>query len=100
GCVVDLASPSIAASLAIPTRRVGSRGDPRLSQTSHWGLKCAVHLVPIHDANPSLSQRLSHQAMVTRSPNHWCAISCASTSQMFCFVSVEEFFGSNKSADS
>src|SRR6184192_67863 len=34
-------------------------------------IKCAVHLEPIHEANPSLSQRLSHQAIVTRSPNHW-----------------------------
>ena len=30
-------------------------------------------------ANDSLSQRSSHQAMVTRSPNHWCATSCAIT---------------------
>src|SRR6266705_1691427 len=80
GCAVDLASPSIACSLAIPARLVGSRGKFLRSQTSHFGLKWAVHFVPIQDANPSLSHRLSHQAMVTRSPNHWCAISCASTS--------------------
>ena len=29
-----------------------------------------------HSANDSLSQRSSHQRMVTRSPNHMCAISC------------------------
>src|SRR5205823_12894043 len=80
GWVVDRASPSIAASLAIPTRRLGSRGNSRRSQTSHCGLKCTVHLEPIHEANPSLSHKLSHQAIVTRSPNHWCAISCARTS--------------------
>ena len=33
----------------------------------------------IHDAKPSLSHRSSHQRIVTRSPNHWCAISCAAT---------------------
>src|SRR5947207_307576 len=57
-------------SLAIPTRRVGSRGKFLRNQTSHCRLKCAVHFVPIQEANPSLSQRLSHQAIVTRSPNH------------------------------
>src|SRR5713101_5103118 len=70
GCVVDLASPSISSSLEMPVRRVGSRGIFFSSQTSHCGLKCAVHLLPIHDAKPSLSQRLSHHAIVTRSPNH------------------------------
>ena len=58
--------------LPIPTRRVGSRDTFLSSQTSHCGLKCAVHLLPIQEANPSFSQRLSHHAIVTRSPNH-CA---------------------------
>ena len=30
-------------------------------------------------ANDSLSHTLSHQSSVTRSPNHWCAISCVTT---------------------
>ena len=30
-------------------------------------------------AKPSLSQMSSHHFIVTRSPNHWCAISCAMT---------------------
>ena len=34
-----------------------------------------------HDANASLSQRSSHQRMVTRSPNHMCAISCSRTAR-------------------
>src|SRR6266567_5221752 len=80
GCVVDLASPSISNSLEMPVRRVGSRGIFFSNQTSHCGLKCAVHLLPIHEANHSLSQRLSHHAIVTRSPNHMCAISWANTS--------------------
>src|SRR5262252_9216596 len=100
GCVVERASPSIAASLAIPVRREGSRGSSRASQTSHCELKCAVHLLPIQEANPSLSHRLSHHAIVTRSPNHMCATSCAITSYMFCLVSAEEFVGSNRSVDS
>ena len=42
------------------------------------GLKWAVALLSIQLANPSFSHRSSHQAMVTRLPNHWWAISCAS----------------------
>src|SRR5260370_33426608 len=70
GCVGDVASPSICSSLEMPVRRVGSRGLFFWSQTSHCGLKCAVHFVPIQEAKPSLSQRLSHHAIVTKSPNH------------------------------
>jgi hypothetical protein len=32
--------------------------------------------VPAQVANDSFSHRSSHQRMVTRSPNHWWAISC------------------------
>src|SRR5947207_7054203 len=96
GCVVDLASPSMACSLGKPTRRVGLRGTFLRIQTSHCGLNFAVHLVPIHEANPSLSQRLSHHAIVTRSPNHMWAISCARTAKTLCLVSSEDFFGSYK----
>ena len=35
--------------------------------------------VPSSSANDSFSQRSSHQRIVTRSPNHMCAISCATT---------------------
>ena len=31
----------------------------------------------IHVAKDSFSHTSSHHASVTRSPNHWCAISCA-----------------------
>ena len=37
----------------------------------------AVTRVPMYSANDSFSHRSSHQRMVTRSPNHMCAISCA-----------------------
>src|SRR6184192_4113675 len=73
---------------------------PAFSQICHSGLKWSVALVPIHDANPSLSQRLSHQAVVTRSPNHWWAISCAITPKTFCLVSSELVLGSNSRMDS
>src|SRR6266705_6640090 len=91
GCVVDLASPSISNSLEMPVRRVGSRGIFFSNQTSHSGLKYAVHLVPIHEAKPSLSQRLSHHAIVTRSPNHMCAVSCPITSKILSFVFSDDF---------
>ena len=31
----------------------------------------------MYSANHSFSQMSSHHCIVTRSPNHWCAISCA-----------------------
>jgi hypothetical protein len=39
----------------------------------------SVTLQPMYSANDSLSHRSSHQRMVTRSPNHMCAISCTIT---------------------
>src|ERR1043165_7514018 len=57
----------------------------RPSRGSHSGCRAAVALVDIQEAKPSFSQRSSHQAMVTRSPNHWCAISCAATSKIDCW---------------
>lgn len=35
--------------------------------------------VPMKSAKDSFSHRSSHQTMVTRSPNHMCAISCRMT---------------------
>ena len=40
---------------------------------------CASTLAKV--ANDSFSHRSSHQRMVTRSPNHMCAISCSTVSQ-------------------
>ena len=59
------------------------------SQTFHAGFRWSVALVPIHEAKPSLSQRLSHQAIVTRLPNHWCAISCAMVAKTCCCAESE-----------
>ncbi|MCL5285676.1 MAG: hypothetical protein M1313_08035 [Nitrospirae bacterium] len=49
------------------------------SHIPHSGKRASTALTSIQDANPSLSQRSSHQSMVTRSPNHWWAISWATT---------------------
>ncbi len=40
------------------------------------GLKRWTVLLPIQVAKASFSQVSSHHAIVTRSPNHWCASSC------------------------
>ena len=48
----------------------------------HSGFHALSGLVSIQLAKPSFSQMSSHHCIVTRSPNHWCAISCASTSAM------------------
>src|SRR5215469_10991815 len=49
-------------------------------------VQASVNLVPsaldkaaLNSANDSLSHRSSHHFMVTRSPNHMCAISCRIT---------------------
>ena len=45
-----------------------------------YGVALTPAQVAAHEANASLSHRSSHQRIVTRSPNHMCAISCSSTS--------------------
>src|SRR4051794_38103328 len=68
---------------------------PAFSHICQSGLKWSVALTSIQEANPSLSQRLSHHAMVTRSPNHWCAISWATVTKISCLVSCELALGLN-----
>ena len=41
------------------------------------GLTSAVMRSPSQEANDSFSHKSSHQAIVTRLPNHWWASSCA-----------------------
>ena len=60
----------------------------------HSGWSAFTVFVPIHVAKDSLSQRSSHHAMVTRSPNHMWAVSCAITSTMFCRVCADDVAGS------
>ena len=39
----------------------------------------SVHMSVKYVAKPSLSQISDHSAQVKRSPNHWCAASCATS---------------------
>ena len=50
------------------------------SQRFHSGRWAFVAFICMRLANASLSQVPSHHAIVTRFPNHWCATSCAITS--------------------
>ena len=90
GCVVGCASTAIASS-----RSAWARG-----HICQDGLKWSVALVSIQVAKPSFSQMLSHQPMVTRSPDHWCAISCATSMKMVSRVRGPLVCGSNSSASS
>ena len=46
-------------------------------QASVYSVASAWQSTEAEVANDSLSHRSSHQRMVTRSPNHMCAISCS-----------------------
>jgi hypothetical protein len=50
------------------------------SHIFHSGRQSSTIEKAIQVANDSLSHRSSHHSMVTRSPNHMCASSCAITS--------------------
>src|SRR4051812_39012009 len=47
------------------------------AHTVSYFVASSVASVLTYSANDSLSQRSSHQRIVTRSPNHMCAISCS-----------------------
>ncbi|KRE92549.1 hypothetical protein ASG76_16395 [Nocardioides sp. Soil774] len=49
--------------------------------------RSAAHM-QANSAKASLSQRSSHQRMVTMLPNHMCAISCSSTVAKTCHSAV------------
>ena len=57
-----------------------SREGANPTQRSHDGRKASTQRVSMNVAKASLSQMPSHQPMVTRSPNHMCASSWATTS--------------------
>ena len=62
------------------------------------GFHALSGLVSIQFAKPSFSQMSSHHCIVTRSPNHWCAISCARTWAMnFRVCSVDETGSASRS---
>src|SRR5688572_5632158 len=72
----------------------GSRSLTKRSHGCHSGLNDSSALVDIQVANASLSQRSSHHFIVTISPNHICAISCAITDATDCLEVVEAVFSS------
>ena len=52
----------------------------KVVHASVYSVACAWQSTLANVANDSLSHRSSHQRMVTRSPNHMCAISCSTVS--------------------
>ena len=52
----------------------------KVVQASVYSVASAWHSTEANVANDSLSHRSSHHVMVTRSPNHMCAISCSTVS--------------------
>ncbi len=55
--------------------RASSRPPAARRRMRQSGCRLSSDFCSIQSAKLSLSQRSSHQAMVTRSPNHWWAIS-------------------------
>ncbi|NUQ12655.1 MAG: DEAD/DEAH box helicase [Gemmatimonadaceae bacterium] len=64
------------------------------------GRHASTTLVSIQVANPSFSQRSSHHSMVTRLPNQWCAISCATFSAMLRRAATEALCASSSTRSS
>ena len=67
---------------------------------SQSGKSQSTALSPIHDAKLSLSHRSFHQAIVTRSPNHMCAISWEMMAAIRCLTCTEVRSGSTRSTTS
>ena len=57
-----------------------ARETPKLTQRCHSGFQASTASISMKVANASLSQMPFHHTMVTRSPNHMWASSCATTS--------------------
>ena len=70
------------------------------ADASYSGRICPVIRRAIQVAKASLSQRSSHHGMVTRSPNHWCASSCAVTLISACSCPTVAVFASSSSSAS
>ena len=64
--------------LAEPKER--TRETPKVVHRCHSGFQASTASISMKVAKASLSQRPFHQDIVTRSPNHMCAFSCATTS--------------------
>src|ERR1700738_669210 len=71
GCRILRADTSVSLSL------VSERETTRRTGMSHSGFHFSRVLPAIHVANDSFNHVSFHQASVTRSPDHWCAVSWA-----------------------
>ena len=67
---------------------------------SHSGKSQSTALSPTQDAKLSLSHRSFHHAIVTRSPNHMCAISWEMMAAMRCLTCTDVRSGSTSSTTS
>ena len=70
------------------------------SSMCHSGFHASSGLFSIQVAKPSFNQMLFHHFIVTMSPNHWCAISCATTDATSAFALTGAFFSSTSMSDS
>ena len=69
---------------------------PKVSQRPHSGLNASHAAISMNVAKASLSQMPFHQRMVTRSPNHIWASSCATTSATSCRSGCVALTGSTR----
>ena len=70
------------------------RDSPKSTQRCQSGRKASVQVISMKVAKASLSQMPFHHFMVTRSPNHMCAISWAMTSTTACSSACVDVAGS------
>ena len=70
------------------------RSSPKLVQRCHSGANASHAASSMNVANASFNQMPFHQRIVTRSPNHMWAISCATTSATNCRSCWVEVCGS------
>jgi len=68
------------------------------SHILYSGKSASMQKCSMKAAKPSFSHSPSHQAMVTRLPNHWCASSCATTMATRCFCCGDAVASSTISA--
>src|SRR2546421_12231832 len=62
------------------TTRAAARETPKVTHRFHSGFQSSTARISMKVAKASLSQMPFHQLIVTRSPNHMWAFSCATTS--------------------
>ena len=75
-----------------------ARETPKVAQRFHSGFQASTATSSMKVAKASLSQMPFHHVMVTRSPNHMWATSCATTSAMRSSSACEAAASSTSSA--